>query len=261
MQMSAAPQWQTVDFVSDLHLQSEEPKTIAALDSYLAQTPAQAVFILGDLFEVWVGDDALQFEEGAQQAVARLLHQASGRLELFIMCGNRDFLMGEKLIAACGAQRLEDPTLLRAGSTRWLLTHGDALCLADVPYQAFRAQVRSPAWQNEFLSQPLPDRLALARQMRSQSEAQKQQLTQSQAPWTDLDQNACLALLAETNADHLIHGHTHQPAKHDLGSGHSRWVLSDWDLHASPARAQALRLSLADGSLERVDLVTTAFTP
>jgi len=261
MEITAAPHWQTVDFISDLHLQSQEPKTITALALYLAHTPAQAVFVLGDLFEVWVGDDSLLLEDGAQQAVARLLHQASARVDLFIMCGNRDFLMGDQLIAACGAQRLEDPSVLYAGGIRWLLTHGDALCLADAPYQAFRAQVRSQAWQQAFLSQPLPQRLALARQMRSQSEAQKQQFAHSQAHWIDLDQAACLALLADHRADHLIHGHTHQPARHDVGSAHTRWVLSDWDLHANPARAQALRLQVANGLLERVDLATAASAP
>ena len=94
--------------------------------------------------------------------------------------------------------------------------------------------------------------------MRAQSEAQKQQLAHAQASWIDLDQAACLALLAENNADHLVHGHTHQPAKHDLGGGHVRWVLSDWDLYAVPPRAQALRLNVAHGALERVDLVTTS---
>lgn len=257
MEIAAAPHWQTVDFVSDLHLQAQEPKTITAFASYLKQTPAQAVFILGDLFEVWVGDDALQSKEGAPQAVSEMLCKASDRLDVFIMCGNRDFLMGERLIAACGAQRLEDPSVLQAGGARWLLSHGDALCLADAPYQAFRAQVRSPEWQQEFLNRPLSERIALGRQMRAQSEAQKQQLAHAQASWIDLDQAACLALLAENNADHLVHGHTHKPAKHDLGGGHARWVLSDWDLYAVPPRAQALRLHVANGALERVDLVTT----
>ncbi len=261
MEIAAAPHWQTVDFISDLHLQASEPRTLAALAHYLAHTPAQALFILGDLFEVWVGDDALEATDGIERAVADLLQRASARLDVFIMCGNRDFLMGKHLLDACGARALPDPSVLQLGATRWLLAHGDAQCLADVPYQAFRAQVRSAAWQQSFLSQPLDQRLALARQMRAQSEAQKMQLVQAQAPWIDLDLDACLALLATQGADHMIHGHTHQPAEHDLGHGHARWVLSDWDLHATPARAEVLRLHAAGGAPQRLTLAAAQATP
>lgn len=261
MEIAAAPHWHTVDFISDLHLQASEPQTLATLERYLAQTPAQALFILGDLFEVWVGDDTLQFPTGIEQHVARMLQQASARLDLFIMCGNRDFLMGDRLMAACGARALPDPSVLQLGATRWLLAHGDAQCLADVPYQAFRSQVRSAAWQQDFLSQPLDQRLALARQMRAQSEAQKKQLAQAQTPWIDLDRDACLALLDTQGADHMIHGHTHQPAQHDLGQGHVRWVLSDWDLHATPARAEVLRLNAAGGAPQRLTLTSAQATP
>lgn len=254
MVITAPPHWQTVDFISDLHLQASEPQTLAALEHYLAHTPAQALFILGDLFEVWVGDDALQSPTGFEHAVADMLHRASARLDVFIMCGNRDFLMGERLLAACGARALPDPSVLYLGGTRWLLAHGDAQCLDDVPYQTFRAQVRSVAWQQNFLSQPLDQRQALARQMRAQSEAQKKQLAQAQIPWIDLDRNACVALLETQGANHMIHGHTHQPAQHDLGQGHARWVLSDWDLHATPAHAEALRLHAAGGEPQRIKL-------
>lgn len=261
MEISAPPHWQKVDFVSDLHLQAQEPATVAALARYLEQTPAQALFILGDLFEVWVGDDALHSPEGMAQTVAKLLHRASERLDVYIMRGNRDFLMGEQLMTACGAQALDDPSVLQAGTKRWLLTHGDALCLADTPYQAFRTQVRSAAWQTEFLAQALPERLTLAQQMRRRSEAQKQHLAQSNTPWIDLDQDACQALLAAHGADHMIHGHTHHPAQHPLGHSRVRWVLSDWDLHATPARAQALRLRVANGSIERINLAAATATP
>jgi UDP-2,3-diacylglucosamine hydrolase len=254
MEITAAPHWQTVDFISDLHLQASEPQTLAALEHYLAHTQAQALFVLGDLFEVWVGDDALQSPNGIETQVAQLLHQASERLDVFIMCGNRDFLMGEQLLAACGARALPDPSVLHLGATCWLLAHGDAQCLADAPYQAFRAQVRSAAWQQDFLSQPLDKRQALARQMRLQSEAQKKQLAQAQSPWIDLDREACVKLLETHAADHMIHGHTHQAAQHDLGQGRMRWVLSDWDLHATPPRAQVLRLHSAGGAPQRLTL-------
>lgn len=261
MEIAAAPHWQTVDFVSDLHLQEQEPASLAALARYLEQTPAQAVFILGDLFEVWVGDDTLQSEECFESSVAGLLRRASQRLSIFIMCGNRDFLMGSKLIAACGAQALEDPSVLQINSLRWLLTHGDALCLADTPYQAFRAKVRSVSWQRKFLSLPLAQRQESARQMRSESEQGKLRRAKVQAPYIDLDQDACLALLATHDARHMVHGHTHQPAMHDLDGVHQRWVLSDWDLHATPSRAQALRMTVADGSVRRVDLTGAVCPP
>jgi UDP-2,3-diacylglucosamine hydrolase len=261
MEITAPVHWHTVDLISDLHLQASEPQTLTALERYLSQTPAQALFILGDLFEVWVGDDALQSPTGFEHAVADMLHRASARLDVFIMCGNRDFLMGERLLAACGARALPDPSVLHLGNTRWLLVHGDAQCLADVPYQAFRAQVRSAAWQENFLSQPLNQRLALARQMRAQSEAQKRQLARAKTPWIDLDREACLALLETQGADHMIHGHTHQPAQHDLGQGHVRWVLSDWDLHATPARAEVLRLNAAGGAPQRLALEAAQVRP
>lgn len=258
MEIAAAPHWQTVDFVSDLHLQAQEPENLSALARYLEQTPAQAVFILGDLFEVWVGDDALQSGTGFERSVAEVLRRASQHIQFFIMRGNRDFLMGDKLMAACGAHALEDPSVLVAGNVRWLLTHGDALCLADVPYQAFRKEARSISWQKKFLDQALAQRLEMASQMRAESEAQKQQRAKDHAPWIDLDRGACLALLAQYGADHMIHGHTHQPAEHALGGDHQRWVLSDWDVCANPPRAQALRLTVAEGSVQRVALSGTS---
>lgn len=261
MEITAPPHWQAVDFISDLHLQASEPQTLAALGHYLAHTPAQALFILGDLFEVWVGDDGLQATGGIECAVADMLHRASARLEVFIMCGNRDFLMGERLLAACGARALPDPSVLELCGTRWLLAHGDAQCLGDAPYQAFRAQVRSAAWQQDFLSRPLEQRLALARQMRAQSEAQKRQLAQTKTPWIDLDQDACLTLLTAHGADHMIHGHTHHPAHHDLGQGHVRWVLSDWDLHATPPRAEVLRLHATGAAPKRLTLAAAQAAP
>ena len=258
MEITAASHWQTVDFISDLHLQAQEPKTLSALAAYLSNTPSQALFILGDLFEVWVGDDVLQGPCGFENHVASLLLAASAHLDLFIMCGNRDFLMGAQLMQLCGAQGLSDPSVLQFGGRRWLLTHGDALCLADVPYQAFRIQVRSDAWQTDFLQQPLAQRQALARQMRSKSEAQKKQRARASEPWVDLDKAACVALLGAHSANHMMHGHTHQPAQHALGSGQLRWVLSDWDLNVTPARAEVVRLHSSGADPLRLDVATIA---
>ncbi|MBW8893117.1 MAG: UDP-2,3-diacylglucosamine diphosphatase [Burkholderiales bacterium] len=139
--LTAPAHWQQVDLLSDLHLGPETPGTLARLQRHLAETPAQAVLLLGDIFEVWVGDDArtLPFEAGC----VAMLREASQRLDLFFMHGNRDFLVGADMLAACGMTALPDPTLLAAFGQRWLLVHGDAQCLDDTAYQAFRSQVRS----------------------------------------------------------------------------------------------------------------------
>jgi UDP-2,3-diacylglucosamine hydrolase len=204
------------------------------------------VLLLGDIFEVWVGDDARH--EPFEASVVRLLSDASQRLDLFFMRGNRDFLVGAELLLDAGMTALPDPTVLDAFGQRWLLVHGDAQCLADAGYQAFRRQVRSPEWQAQVLAQPLEARQALGRQMREGSRAAQAVQLMS----TDLDAEACLALLEEAGATTMIHGHTHRPAEHDLGNGRQRIVLSDWDLDATPTRGDVIRLSAA--GLQRLPL-------
>lgn len=239
MELHTPSHWQRIDFISDLHLQASEPQTFEAWRQYLDQTSADAVFILGDLFEVWVGDDVLTQTSSFEAECSRVLHRASRRLPLYLMHGNRDFLMGDALMRACGATLLPDPTVLQFGPARWLLSHGDALCLGDTDYQVFRSQVRSPEWQHTFLSQPLAMRQDIARSLRSQSEARKQMGTE----YADVDTPAALQWLATENASHLLHGHTHKPGFHTLDTAHDRTVLSDWDLGATPPRAEVLRLS------------------
>lgn len=244
--LTAPAHWQQVDLLSDLHLGPDTPGTLARLERHLAETPAQAVLLLGDIFEVWVGDDARH--EPFEAGVVRLLHTASKRLDLFFMRGNRDFLVGAELLADAGMTDLPDPCLLEAFGQGWLLVHGDAQCLDDTAYQAFRRQVRSPEWQAQLLTQPLADRQALGRQMREASRAaQARQLMA-----TDLDAEACRAVLREAGATTLIHGHTHRPALHDLGEGLQRVVLSDWDLDAQPPRGDVIRLSAT--GLQRLPL-------
>ena len=234
--------WTCVDIVSDLHLQASEPATWRAFSSYLQHTPAQALLVLGDLFEVWVGDDVLQDPSGAfEQQVVTALGHAAQRLRLFWLSGNRDFLTGPAFAQASGAQVLPDPCVLRLPGQDCLLTHGDALCLADHAYMAFRQQVRSPAWQRAFLERPLSERQALARQMREQSQTRQQRLS---GP-VDVDPDAACQWLLNSPARRMIHGHTHRPNEHDLGGGLSRIVLSDWCANASPPRAQVLRWEAA----------------
>lgn len=245
----APPEWGVIDFLSDLHLSPATPLTLAALEQHLERTPAQAVFLLGDIFEVWIGDDA-RFE-GFEAECTALLQRASQERRLFFMAGNRDFLLGEAIAQDAGLQLLPDPIALEAFGQRLLLSHGDALCLDDDDYQRFRAQVRGADWQREFLAQPLPQRRAIARQMREASELNKRR--QTIQTWSDLDAAACRDWLRQARCQVLLHGHTHRPAVHDLGEDLRRWVLSDWDLEAELPRADVLRLD-AQG-LRRVALL------
>ncbi|MBG6070583.1 MULTISPECIES: UDP-2,3-diacylglucosamine diphosphatase [unclassified Polaromonas] len=253
-ELVAPSSWRTVDFISDLHLNADEPTTFMAWQAYLRDTPADAVFILGDLFEVWVGDDAVSAdfqdhpESGFENRCASVLTETGRRLALFFMHGNRDFLVGPAFMAACHARLLDDPTVLSFAGQRWLLSHGDALCLDDTDYMAFRQQVRSPGWQQAFLARPLVERQAMARQMRSQSEARKR----SGMDYGDVDSNAARQWLETAHARTLIHGHTHKPALHDLGKALSRVVLSDWDAGARVPRAEVLRLD--SSGLQRIAL-------
>ena len=247
-ELSAAPAWRTVDFLSDLHLDPGHEATVQALAGYLARTHADAIFLLGDLFEVWVGDDALADPGSFESRCCALLAQAARQHALYFLHGNRDFLIGEGFARASGAALLPDPTVLAFAGQRWLLSHGDALCLDDAEYQRFRVLARSPAWQQSFLAVPLAQRRAQARGMRAQSEARKH----SGAWYADVDHPAALAWLQAANARALIHGHPHRPATHVLAPGLLRHVLSDWDLDATPPRAEVLRLT-AEG-LERLPL-------
>jgi UDP-2,3-diacylglucosamine hydrolase len=149
-------------------------------------------------------------------------------------------------------QTLQDPCVVETIQGRWLLSHGDALCTADTAYQAFRQQVRASKWQSDFLSKPLVQRLQIARDLRTQSEA----LKQKQTAWVDVDNAAALAGLQQYGANVLIHGHTHQPAIHTLSAEHQRFVLSDWDASATPARAEWLTWQMGQGFSRQVIVPT-----
>lgn len=234
----APPTWQTLDFISDLHLAEDTPKAFEAWSAYLNDTTADAVFILGDLFEVWVGDDART--HGFEARCSAVLAAAAQRRRISFMAGNRDFLVGPTMLQACGVTPLTDPTVLAAFGERVLLSHGDELCVADTAYQAFRAQVRSPAWQGDFLARPQDERRAIARHIREQSEQRKR--TQATDAWVDVDPASALDWLRAAHATTLVHGHTHRPGSALLAPGHLRHVLSDWELDHGPApRAEVLR--------------------
>lgn len=253
--LQAATHWQAVDLISDLHLHHGDAGSLASLKAYLQGEVARqsdALIVLGDLFEVWVGDDLIDFDPATPgldgedvdtllfwRDCVRLLADHARHKPIWFMAGNRDFLLGARGLHACGMQGLQDPTRLELLGQAWLLSHGDALCLADTGYQAFRRQVRDPRWQADVLSRPLSERLALARQLRAQS--REQQLGQP-PDWADIDVPAALDWLRHAGCHTLIHGHTHRPGDNELAPGFSRVVLSDWTGHGPRPRAEVLRL-------------------
>ncbi len=216
-------------FISDLHLCDSRPHITAAFIEFLEHTAvkAQALYILGDLFEYWAGDDAIQV--GAQQASIDALHRLSKNVPVFFMAGNRDFLIGDGFTKATGVNILQDPSLVILYGKPVLLSHGDALCTDDTAYQVFRTEVRSQAWQRQFLSQPLINRIAFIEELRAKSEQEK-----STKSMQIMDVNAAAVenLLMQYDYPPLfIHGHTHRPDTHiHQLAGHicERWVLGDW---------------------------------
>jgi UDP-2,3-diacylglucosamine hydrolase len=237
-EMHAPESWRSIDFISDLHLSSDTPRTFDAWASHLRHTPADAVFILGDLFDAWIGDDsrATGFEA---RCVDVLADTAAARTVAF-MAGNRDFLVGGEMLKACGMLALPDPAVMIAFGERLLLSHGDALCTSDVEYQRFRVQVRGAQWQAEFLARPLAERRAIARELRAQS--QRRKASQPAGEWFDVDSAAAVRWMHESATPTLVHGHTHRPGSEALAPGFTRQVLSDWDLDdAQVPRAQVLR--------------------
>ena len=244
----AQADWRRIDLLSDVHLQADMPRTFEAWRRHMLGSPADAVLILGDLFEVWVGDDAAQ--DGFEADCVAVLREASRHKALAFLPGNRDFLVGRALQADLGITALADPSVLLAFGRRWLLSHGDALCLADTDYQRFRAVVRSDQWQAQFLALPLAERQAQARAMRDASSAH--QATLSPDRWSDVDDAAAAQWLQAAQADTLVHGHTHRPARHRLPGGRIRQVLGDWDLDSDRPRATILQLDA--GGLHPLDL-------
>ena len=200
---------------------------------------ADALYILGDLFESWVGDDVLT--QPFPERVARELRAAAARTPVYFMHGNRDFLVARRFAAETGVRLLPDPTTIDLYGTPTLLMHGDTLCTGDTQYQAFRAQVRDPRWQQAALARPLEERLAIARGMRGQSEGAKQGKDMA---IMDVASAAVEEAFRSSGCGVLIHGHTHRPARHVHAEG-IRWVLPDWYerggyLEASPAGLRAV---------------------
>ena len=233
----APADWRAIDLISDLHLAENTPEVFAAWAAHLRSTDADAVFILGDLFEVWIGDDMA--ERGFEARCAEVLSAAAAERMVAFMPGNRDFLVGDAMLGASGVVRLADPTLVVAFGERVVLSHGDALCVGDVAYQRYRTVVRTPAVQRAFAALPFGARRALGRALRRQSERRP---PRERGDFVDVDTEAALAWLRDAAATTLVHGHTHRPASHQLAPQAVRHVLSDWELDGSSApRAEILR--------------------
>ncbi len=226
-------------FISDLHLSEAIPRTVAAFEHFIRVTADQAdsVFILGDLFEYWIGDDMLADPFVARMAA--LMHTLSERgIALYIMHGNRDFLMGKRFMKAAGAIWLPDPIAITAFGTRIALAHGDALCTEDRGYQVFRRFARNTLVQWLFLAWPFRWRRALAENMRKKSQAGRERPV---SPRYDVTARGVAALFRRSRAGTIVHGHTHRPARHQEPGG-VRWVLPDWELDHGKPRGGYLRV-------------------
>ena len=224
-------------FISDLHLTSERPQINRQFFDFVEQVApaAAALYILGDLFEYWVGDD--DTGEPLNAGVAKALAQLTRRgVAVYFMHGNRDLLIGQAFAARSGAHLIPDPTVIDLHGTHTLLMHGDTLCTGDIEYQKFRAYTHNAETQSNFLQQPLAARHQQMRGMRAQSEASK---SNKAADIMDVSPAAVEQVLREHGYPRLIHGHTHRPARHvHTVDGHDceRWVLSDWYVHGGYLR-------------------------
>jgi UDP-2,3-diacylglucosamine hydrolase len=216
-------------FISDLHLTEERP---AANERFIALLEdqgrrADALYILGDFFEYWIGDDDL--DEPFNAVVAGLLKDLTRQgVPVYFMHGNRDFLIGKGFCAATGASLLQDPTVAEIGGVKTLLVHGDTLCTDDVEYQAWRRKARDPAFQAAFLAKSLAERRQTVFQMREKS---RQVVQEKTAEIMDVNDDAVRQAMRTAGVRRLIHGHTHRPGRHELdidGQRCERWVLPDW---------------------------------
>jgi UDP-2,3-diacylglucosamine hydrolase len=216
-------------FISDLHLSREVPERTALCCRLIHHLPnvADRLYILGDLFEIWLGDDLL---DGVGQQVAAALHGASDRgVEIALLRGNRDFLLGEQFAALANCKIIEDPCVVEVEGYPTLLMHGDLLCSDDKPYQQMRTQLRNPVWIADFLGKPSTERIAFARALRDRS---REETAEKCETIMDVNPATTLAAMQQAGVKRLIHGHTHRRGYHRLalasGEVGERWVLGDW---------------------------------
>ncbi len=245
MNQPAEPKMQSKAlFISDLHLQPALPKTTRAFLDFLQNQCAQAeqLYILGDLFEYWAGDDDMD-SEYLKTVTGSIRKVADNGTAVFWICGNRDFLAGEKFLEATGATALPELSVTDFGEKKVALAHGDAQCTDDLAYMQFRNMVRNPAWQKQFLGMPLAQRKAIIAGMRQDSQKGNQEKS---ASIMDVNASAIAKLFEQTGASVLIHGHTHRPGQHTYNHERGerlRLVLSDWNLDGEPSRGDWIELT------------------
>jgi len=221
-------------FISDLHIDQSRPDIARAflgfLDSHAAR--AEKLYILGDFFDTWIGDDVIFHEpkdDVITEVLSRLKKLSTSGVQLYFMHGNRDFLLGEEFMRQCGGTLLNDPCLINLGNTPTLLMHGDSLCTDDIDYMTFRKLARSPGWIQDQLDKPISERIDFARHLRKTS---KEKTSQTAESILDVNQAAVSRAMNEHEVTQLIHGHTHRPMVHtfnDASQIKKRYVLGDWD--------------------------------
>ena len=238
-------------FISDLHLDETRPHSTALFQSFvekLKENDQQTeLYILGDLFESWIGDD---YENELHNEVKATLQSLTGSgIRVFFLFGNRDFLIGEKFLSETDVELLIDPFLLKSNGKTILLTHGDQMCIDDVEYQSFRSIVRNPDWQKDFLNFPISKRLKIAGETKDASKQSKQEKSMD---IMDVNEEEVTRVFKQHEVNTIIHGHTHRPMKHELkidGRLCSRYVLGDWN------KTSAMVLQWSKESLELINLI------
>ena len=212
-------------FISDCHIDASKPEITSNLLDFLQNRAkhARSLYILGDLFEAWLGDDA---HNSGNEPVLDCLKALSKNTQISFLAGNRDFLLGDDAANAIGLTRIDDPTTIQLGDHRIVLLHGDTLCTDDSDYQGFRRMVRDPDWQAQFLLKPLAERQVMAAALRVKS---AEAMAEKAVEIMDVNADAVTKCFAETGADLMIHGHTHRPAIHQYDNNRKRYVLGDWN--------------------------------
>lgn len=240
-------------FISDLHLCGSRPALTQLFLDFLQHRarPAEALYILGDLFEYWIGDEAVEQEE-FRDIIHGLRKVTVGGTPIFVMHGNRDFLMGKGFESATGCRLLAEPTRIDLYGNSTLLMHGDTLCTGDTEYMLFRKQVRNPAWQRDFLKKPVSEREKIVQDFR---EVSRNSTSSKKPEIMDVNQQAVEQTMRQHEVQHMIHGHTHRPREHlfDLdGRRARRMVLGDWYEQGS-----VLRVDARNWTLESLPLAAT----
>lgn len=258
------PQYRSALLISDLHLTPSMPLTAQRFFDFCEKEAptVEALFILGDLFEYWVGDDAAALSPFHQE-VSKSLSHLSKKVDCFYMHGNRDFLIGRSFLEKTGLRFLSDPSMVELADKQYLLSHGDLLCTADLAYQHYRRWVHKPWLQKLFLLLPLHWRRSIANHLRSKNKSGYQKVSPLDSAIerikTDVTLEACAKLQNAHTFSNLIHGHTHRPMHHqeNFGQQHwQRWVLSDWDLdHPEQGKPRASALLINAAGVQYTNLI------